>query len=64
MLIFFDESFRKSETQPDKSLGILCGIAIPEKQLNKVVADVFQLKLKNLGIEYAREKELKVLRGR
>jgi hypothetical protein len=41
MLIFFDESFRRSETQPDKALGILCGIAIPEKQLSKVVADVF-----------------------
>jgi hypothetical protein len=59
MLIFFDESFRKSETEPSKALGILCGIAIPEKQLYKVVADVFQLKLKHLGAQYAREKEIK-----
>jgi len=40
-------------------LGILCGIAVPEKQLNKVMADVFQLKLKHLGVEYANEKEIK-----
>jgi hypothetical protein len=59
MLVFFDESFRQSETQPGKSLGILCGIAIPEKQLSKVVADVFQLKLKHMGARYAREREIK-----
>jgi hypothetical protein len=44
MLIFFDESFRKYETQPNKSLGILCGIATPEKQMHRVAADIFQLK--------------------
>ncbi len=59
MLVFFDESFRKSETQPDKSLGILCGIAIPERQMYRVAADVFQLKLKHLGALYAREQEIK-----
>jgi hypothetical protein len=59
MLVFFDESFRQSETQPGMSLGILCGIAIPEKQLSKVVADVFQLKLKHMGARYAREREIK-----
>jgi hypothetical protein len=59
MLVFFDESFRTSVTQPEKSLGILCGVAISEKQMYRVAADVFQLKLKHLGAQYAREKEIK-----
>jgi hypothetical protein len=59
MLICFDESFRKFVTQPEKSLGILCGVAISEKQMYRVAADVFQLKLKHLGAQYAREKEIK-----
>ncbi len=59
MLIFFDESFRKSKSMSNKSLGILCGIGIPEEQLYSVVADVYQIKYKNLGADFAKNDEIK-----
>lgn len=59
MFIYFDESFRKSQTVPNKELGILCGIGIPESELSKVVTDVYHLKYNNLGEQYVKEKEIK-----
>lgn len=49
MLIFFDESFRKSESDPAVTLGGLCGIGIPERQFAIVSQDVYQLKYKHFG---------------
>jgi len=59
MLIFFDESFRESESNPGITLGALCGIAIPEGSLHRVTNDVYQLKLQHLGNQYARDEEIK-----
>lgn len=59
MLIFFDESFRKSESDPVVTLGGLCGIGIPERQLAAVSQDVYQLKYKHFGAVFARDKEIK-----
>lgn len=59
MLIFFDETFRQSQKHSDVSLGALCGIGIPERDLGRVADDVYKLKLKHLGGEFARNKELK-----
>jgi hypothetical protein len=59
MLIFFDESFRPSLRHADVSLGALCGIGIPESQLTQVASDVYQLKLKHMGGDFARNSEIK-----
>jgi hypothetical protein len=59
MLIFFDESFRKSKTITDKSIGILCGIGIPEHELYKINSDIFHLKLKHFGGDQAKSMEIK-----
>lgn len=59
MLIFFDESFRESLEYKDRSLGALCGIGIPERQLSRVANDVYQLKLKHMGADFARDEEIK-----
>ncbi len=59
MLVFFDETFRDSLEHPGRSLGALCGIAIPEKQLHRVANDVFQLKRKHMGNEYASNHEIR-----
>lgn len=59
MLIFFDETFRVSERNPAISLGALCGIALPEEGLARISQDVFALKRKHLGADYANEKEIK-----
>ena len=59
MLVFFDETFRDSLSYPGATLGALCGVAIPEKQLNRVADDVFKLKLKHLGNDFARDEEIK-----
>lgn len=59
MLFFFDETFRGSLRYTDRSLGALCGIAIPEKQVARVAYDVYQLKAKHLGTEFARDREIK-----
>jgi len=59
MLIFFDETFRQSLKHPDVSLGALCGIGIPERDLGRVADDVYKLKLKHLGGDFARNKEIK-----
>jgi hypothetical protein len=59
MLIFFDETFRDSLRYKDVSLGALCGIGISEKQLARVAYDVYQLKIKHLGTEFARDQEIK-----
>lgn len=59
MLIFFDETFRESLSYPGATLGALCGIAIPEKQLHRVADDVFKLKLKHFGPEFAKDREIK-----
>lgn len=58
MLIFFDETFRHSRKHLGVQFGALCGIAIPEQQLTRVAKDVYQLKLKHLDAEYARNREL------
>jgi len=59
MLIFFDESFRESRSEHKRAFGVLSGIAIPEKELHRVSTDIFQLKLKHFGHEFASEKEIK-----
>ena len=59
MLIFFDESFRISENDKEVTLGGLCGIGIPEHQLAAVAQDVYQLKYKHFGADFARDKEIK-----
>jgi hypothetical protein len=59
MLIFFDESFRKSKTVIDKPVGTLLGIAIKEEDLSQIVSDVFHLKVKHFGAEIAKEMEIK-----
>jgi len=59
MLIFFDETFRDSLSYPGATLGALCGIAIPEKQLHRVADDVFKLKLKHFGSDFAKDGEIK-----
>ncbi|HEY3932085.1 MAG TPA: DUF3800 domain-containing protein [Verrucomicrobiae bacterium] len=59
MLIFFDESFRQSRSPHKRSFGVLAGVAIPEKEMHRVSTDIFQLKLKHFGQEFASEKEIK-----
>jgi len=59
MLVFFDETFRTSIKHNDVSLGALCGIGIPDRDLGRVADDVFKLKLKHLGSDFARNKEIK-----
>src|ERR1051326_5258397 len=59
MLIFFDETFRNSLRYQDVSLGALCGIGIPERELSRVASDIYQLKLKHMGQEFARNHEIK-----
>jgi hypothetical protein len=59
MLIFFDESFRQSLRHANVSLGALCGIGIPERQLSRVASDIYQLKLKHMGVDFARNSEIK-----
>ena len=59
MLVFFDETFRDSLSYSGTSFGALCGIAIPEKELHRVATDIFQLKLKHFGSDYARDGEIK-----
>lgn len=56
MLVFLDESFRNKGGIP---FGVLSGIAIPETQLTRVAKDVYQLKLKHMGAEFARDGEMK-----
>ncbi len=59
MLVFFDETFRDSLSYQGATLGALCGVAIPEKQLHRVADDVFKLKLKHFGSDFARDCEIK-----
>ncbi len=59
MLIFFDESFRTSEKDPAITLGGLCGIGIQESQLAAVSRDVYELKYKHFGADFARDSEIK-----
>jgi hypothetical protein len=59
VLVFFDETFRESLSYEGATLGALCGIAIPEKQLHRVAEDVFRLKLKHFGSDFARDGEIK-----
>src|SRR5437764_905571 len=59
MLFFFDETFRESLGYKERSLGALCGIGVPERQLSRIAADIYQLKLKHLGPDFARDREIK-----
>lgn len=59
MLLFFDESFRKSLAYHQRTFGVLAGIAIPEKEYRRVAEDMYNLKLKHLGPEFAQNKEIK-----
>lgn len=59
MLFFFDETFRTSLMHKDTSLGALCGVAIPEHDLARITQDVFLLKLKHFGSEFAKDHEIK-----
>ncbi len=59
MFVFFDESFRKSRSSHQRAFGVLAGITIPEKDIHRVSHDIFQLKLKHFGHDFASEKEIK-----
>jgi hypothetical protein len=59
MLIFFDESFHDSRRDPAISLGALCGVGIPEEQMSQIAMDVYALKHKHLGAEFASDGEIK-----
>jgi len=59
MLFFFDETFRESVRFPAIKLGALCGIAIPEGIFAEIANDVYRLKLKHFGADYASNHEIK-----
>lgn len=60
MLIFLDETFRVRKSKSgEMPIGALCGVAIRERELTRVANDIFKLKQKHLGDDYAREKEMK-----
>lgn len=59
MLIFLDESFRTSRSAHKKTFGVLAGVAVPEREFHRISTDVFQLKLKHFGHEFASDKEIK-----
>jgi hypothetical protein len=59
VLFFFDETFRKSSAAHGKTLGALSGIAIPERELNRVSSDIYRLKLKHFDKEFASNGEVK-----
>ena len=59
MLIFFDESFRRSRSEHRKDFGVLAGVAIPDKEFHRISTDIFQLKFKHFGHDFASEKEIK-----
>ena len=59
MLIFFDESFRKSKTASNTPVGILLGIAIKEEDISQIVSDIYNLKVKHFNYEIAKDMEIK-----
>ncbi len=59
MLVFFDETFRTYLKKDHLALGALCGIAIPEEELTNVANDIFHLKVKRFGYEFASKHEIK-----
>jgi len=60
MLIFLDESFRSRASDAGSlPFGALCGLGIPETDINRISQEIFRLKMKHLGDDYAREKEMK-----
>jgi hypothetical protein len=59
MLIFFDESFHNSRRDPAVSLGALCGVGIPEEQMTQIAMDIYALKYKHLGAQFASDGEIK-----
>src|SRR5208282_1946305 len=59
MFVFFDESFRQSRSPHKRAFGVLAGITIAEKDIHRVSHDVFLLKLKHFGHDFATEKEIK-----
>ena len=59
MLIFFDETFRTLPQAPVKHFGALCGIGVPENELGRVAGDVYQLKVKHMDAEFAKNGEIK-----
>src|ERR1035441_8677695 len=59
MLFFFDESFRESLAHPGVSLGALCGVSGPKAQLRRMADDIYELKRRYFGSEFARDSEIK-----
>jgi hypothetical protein len=59
MLFFFDETFRNSLAHPGRSFGGLCGIGIPEREIASCADEVFHLKRKLMGREFAENEEIK-----
>jgi hypothetical protein len=59
MFIFFDETFRQSLSDHKRPFGALCGIALPEKNLHSIAHDVYLIKYKHLGAEFAKDSEIK-----
>jgi hypothetical protein len=60
MLVFLDESFR-TNNRGDKAipLGVLSGVAIDERQLTRIAKDIYNLKYKHFGAEFAKDQEIK-----
>ncbi|OGV44363.1 MAG: hypothetical protein A2X48_08705 [Lentisphaerae bacterium GWF2_49_21] len=40
-------------------MGTLCGIAIPEKEMGRVSEEVYRIKKKHFGVDFAKEMEIK-----
>ncbi len=60
MLVFLDETFRTHRKgQVELPFGALCGVAIPENQFTRIAKDIYQLKHKHMGADFARDEELK-----
>lgn len=59
MLVFLDESFRVNKRHAEPvPFGVLAGVALHEKGLTRVAQDVYRLKYKHLGAEFARDGEI------
>lgn len=60
MLIFLDESFRENNSQSKPApFGVLAGVSLREDALTAIAQDVYQLKYKHLGAEFAKDGEIK-----
>jgi hypothetical protein len=59
MLFFFDETFRTCRREPKRPFGALCGVGIQENALSTIAEEIFQIKRRVMGREFAEEGEIK-----